>query len=207
MSGDIRDLNLPRPQPVSGADAFELCPFDVDSGPLQLLEARPSTPWSALVVVPVAIGLLVAVTAVEGTLAQSIGWDVILHDLGASVGKDSKTLTTPDFPLLRDTASLGIVLCLSLCLPQLTKQWRLIRSLWKNLVGRGIIVIDDKRRASALFRRCNARWRQVGRYNLAVVLLALALSLILVLGQRISGVFRTFGPFLNPKGGGPLSTG
>lgn len=198
----MADYNLPQPQPTTGADAFKLLPFETDKGPLKLLETgdgiRPArSPWWSLVAAPIGLGMLGIVSALQGTLISPIGWEAISHDLRAIVGAP-RDPTPAAFPLLRDTASLLITAFLLLCLPQLTKQWRLIERLWPGLVGPGVVRFTDRDRAALLFAQCNARFRRLGDYSLVVFVGALMLALTLVIGQKASGVFRTFGPFVHP---------
>lgn len=210
MNNDIASLGLPRPSPVGGAEAFELTPFEVDAGPLKLLQAvrtSPTSVWWSLLAVPIVTGILVSVTAIEGTLVPRMGFEVVLRDLRSVLFTGRNAPTAPDFPFLRDTATIGILLCLTLCLPQLTKQWRLMHAFWRNPISSGVLILGDSQRAASLFRGCNRRFSQVSRYSVGLIFVALLLSLVLALGQRTSGVFRTFGPFVDPANGTILTTG
>lgn len=145
--------------------------------------------WWTLFVAPIGLALLTAVAAIQDTLLSPIPLgEMISHDLKATfvVVRDP---TIPEFPLLRDTASLAIVALLLLCLPQLSKQWRLIESLWPSLVGSRIIYFKDDAQAVKAFSRCNDRFRRIGEYSLGVFVVALALALTLVIGQKAVACF------------------
>jgi hypothetical protein len=118
---------LPQPTPTEGAGAFRLFPFTTEAGPLKVLEGREGkrpqrSPWWTLCVAPIVLALLGAVAAFQGTLVSPVPLrEMIFHDLKAAFGVN-RDPAIPEFPLLRDTASLMVTTLLLLCLPQLSKQ-------------------------------------------------------------------------------------
>jgi len=207
-------LPLPTPYGRSRSDDLadlQLTPFATDCGPLQLISDDNHSPWKCLWLVPITGIIFATASWLEASLAP-FNFDRTLRDIGTVIDASQSAPTIPDFPLLRDAISLVIGASLSLCLPQLVKQWRVMASIWCDLVGSGVVVLKDVDHAGTLIQRCNQRFSRVGRYG--VRYLCDRSGHLIAAGCRSEGIrvlrhiwaVRRFGQFDNEPGRGSVGS-
>ncbi len=163
--------------------------------PLVMARLRRARSWQVALgaVGSVAVIMLVA-NAFQETVAHP-GLEVLRSDVRA-LFRGSPRLTGPDFPLLRDYASVAQAFCWALSLAVLHRQWVLIEALVPSLRRSGIFVVQDPAEFDAAIQSANeAAIRWAGRRQvLARLAVGAGLAAAFVVVPRLSGVFATLAP-------------
>ena len=186
-------------QPV---DTLELRVFDGDST-LRFLAARDVAPRALLLLAPIFVLSLVAISAADGHLTTqdlptlwcqdaghylfSPNWPCLKHQTQSAA-----------FPLLRDLPSLGCATILGISPYLVYSQWFGIRDLYLAMFRQGLISFrGDVPEAEGLFRRevasANDYFARAGRRSSVAMAIA-AISMLFVAASQRYGVFPSVAP-------------
>lgn len=171
-------------------------PFSAEPLVFQRLRQNTYGPFVLWVLAMAVLGVVFATAAIQNTLSHPDAVRVVLDDIGHVLGRNRGHHSTPAFPLLRDVIGIVVIAGSGVHFRILFSQWAAMHAFLPELSRSGALRPSEGRTAEleAHLARINRRFRRAGTATPLLLVIALAMALVMILGQRSGGVFRLLAP-------------